>query len=125
MSKVKAKIDCCGSNFETDHVSFIGLVTFSFPMIVLFILILPLLGFSSLISKWLDSLYQNVKVLLVANFKLIHKQSLAPDLRCSISAKAIRISAGLSNAIYDYFNLFLVSFPWLLFIIGVSIIVWS
>lgn len=116
--KIKEKIDCCGSNFETNNVSFLGLLTLSVPIAFFsIILILILLPFSSLqFGKHLKR--QAVRV-FTANSSLIERQSLLQNLRCNITVLISKLSTALSNKVYYYFNHLVLFFIWSLLIVGV------
>ncbi|MFT6632628.1 MAG: hypothetical protein ACJAS4_002592 [Bacteriovoracaceae bacterium] len=120
--KMKEKIDCCGSNFETNNVSFLGLLTLSVP-IALFsmIVIIVLLPFSFLQSSK-DIKRQTVRVLF-ANSSLIERQNLLQNLRCNFSVLLSKLSTSLSNKVYYYFNHMILFFIWFLLIVGVSFFV--
>ncbi len=120
-NKISNKIDCCGSDFETDEVSKIGLFTLSIPLIfILWILIL----FSFLLSfiKPIRKLKKNLRIIYKANISLIEKQSLLPRLRCDLTALLAKISNSLAQFVYNKFNQIALMGVWVLLIVGVRIV---
>jgi hypothetical protein len=116
MSKIKAKIDCCGSNFETEQVSIFGLLTLSVPLtIICLILLLPSLPFSSL--------RKSIITIIKANLSLIEKQDILPRFRCNVSVWGNKLSPSLSRALYDQFNIVSLVLCWTVIISGVSLFV--
>ncbi|MBK24122.1 MAG: hypothetical protein CME70_08995 [Halobacteriovorax sp.] len=121
-SKIKAKIDCCGSNFETEQVSILGLLTLSVPLTLICILLwIPTftLGFIGPIK----SLNSNLKTIINANLLLIEKQDILPRLRCNFSVWANPISPSLSRTVYDKFNIISLVLCWVLALSGVGLFV--
>ncbi len=121
-SKIKAKIDCCGSNFETEQVSILGLLTLSVPLTVVCIFlwvptfILSFIGFFKNINS-------NLKTIIKANLLLIEKQDILPRLRCNFSVWANPISPSLSRTVYDKFNIISLVLCWIIALSGVGLFV--
>lgn len=121
-SKIKAKIDCCGSNFETEQVSILGLLTLSVPLTVVCIFlwvptfILSFIGFFKNINS-------NLKTIIKANLLLIEKQDILPRLRCNFSVWANPISPSLSRTVYDKFNIISLVLCWIVALSGVGLFV--
>lgn len=119
--KIKSKIDCCGSDFERKDISFIGMMTFSIPLMIL---ILGALPFLFLIKKLksVSNLTNSLVIILRANKKLIENQNLMQGLRCSVTATTAKLSSSMSMLIYSYFNLVLLLCLWLLLLGGFYLI---
>lgn len=122
MAKIKAKIDCCGSDFEQDKVSVFGLFTLSIPLffvlLISYVLLFPLSFFKSI-----GKISSNIKVLINANLKLIEKQTLLPSLRCLVSAKTIKVSPIFSQFLFRTFNFNLLLIGWVFIFTGAWLIV--
>lgn len=121
-SKIKAKIDCCGSNFETEQVSFFGLLTLSVPVTVVCLILYPFFGVLSFLSG-ANSIRKNLGTIIKANITLIEKQDLLPKFRCNISVWLSPISKKISLFLYNQFNLISLVFCWALLGTGVSFLV--
>ena len=99
---------CCGADFRSDDVTFVGLWSLSVPLVLLFTpaaLLRPLLGQSRL-RRFAD-------VLVFANMDLIRRASLMPGLRCWVAGTLYRLSPRLSGAVYRCFNFSLLCTLWL------------
>jgi hypothetical protein len=120
--KIKEKIDCCGSNFETNSVSFVGLLTLSMPMILLSILMLPIILFISLLPPF-TKLKNQILIIIKANSSLIEKQTFFQNSRCNITAFLSKISITLSNKTYYYFNHIVLLTIWIFILTGVYLVV--
>jgi hypothetical protein len=116
--KIKEKIDCCGSNFETNNVSFLGLLTLSVPIAFLSTIVVIILLPFSFFQVCKDLKRQTVRVLF-ANSSLIEKQNLLQNLRCNITVLLSKLSTPLSNKVYYFFNHMILFFIWSLLIVGV------
>ena len=71
--KAKSKIECCGSNFENDNISSIGLLTLSTPIIIVSSLIYIIFLALSFIPFFKKSI-TTIKIILKANVELIEKK---------------------------------------------------
>jgi len=121
-SKIKAKIDCCGSNFETEQVSILGLLTLSVPLTVICIVLwIPTYALSFI--SFFKSINANVRTIIKANLLLIEKQDILPRLRCNFSVWANPISPSLSRTLYDKFNIISLALCWIVALSGVSFFV--
>lgn len=111
MDVLKHETGCCGTNLETNHVSFLGLLTFSIPLLIL---TLPLLTLSSLFNQK-SHLYNIIKTLFQSNLKLIETKKILSPTKCKLAGKSMHLSPRLSGYIFKYFNLAILFFCWLLF----------
>lgn len=116
MSKIKAKIDCCGSNFETEQVSIVGLLTLSVPLtIICSILYIPFFP--------IKGMRKNLGTIVKANLTLIEKQDILPRIRCEVSVLGNKVSPNLSRVLYDQFNIASLVLCWTAVLSGVSLFV--
>ena len=101
------ELECCGAEFEKSHISFVGLLTFSFPLLcscfVLKLLISPIYFFRKV--KLLDALIR-------ANFKLISQKSIFLKLKCQLAASIFKIAPRLSGVFFKFFNFSILLFIW-------------
>jgi hypothetical protein len=123
MNNLGRKTECCGSRFETDRVSLLGLVTFSVPAAWLSGMLLPLLWPATLCSSSAARLTRTIQVIFRANLKLIKKQSIFPGTRCALSAKLLGVLPRASGFLYEHFNFLVISLAWLSLLVGVALIV--
>ena len=122
MDVLKHETGCCGTNFETNHVSFLGLLTFSIPLLIL---TLPLLTLSSIFNQ--KSHLRNIlKTLFQSNLKLIETKKIFSPLKCKLAGQILRFSPKISGYVFRYFNLTILFFCWILFltIITLSFKLW-
>lgn len=120
--KAKSKIECCGSNFENDNISSIGLLTLSTPIIIissLLYIVFLALSFIPIFKNFVATL----KIVIKANIQLIEKKDFNPRIRCNLSSYLSPLSPSLSRFAYQHFNLMLLLFPWMLFVAGVCTLV--
>ena len=117
--KDKTKVDCCGSNFETNDISTLGLLTLSVPMIVIGTALNSILYIFSY-SSYVKKIRSSVTIIISANIKLIEKKDINPRLRCNFSNVTSTISVTVSRFLYRHFNFILLSLPWIVIITGIT-----
>lgn len=111
MNVLKHDTGCCGTNLETNHVSFLGLLTFSTPLLML---TLPLLTISLMFNH--KSHFHNIlKTLFQSNLKLIEQKKIFSPLKCKLAGQSMRYFPQLSGYIFRYFNLTILFSCWFLF----------
>lgn len=111
MKILDQKTGCCGASFEKNNISFVGLLTFSFPMLIISSAvwgILKLTPFYRLSEKSV------LFVIIKSNLELIQKKSIMAKWKCLISARLFSFSPRLSGFLFKYFNLLLFLFLWIL-----------
>ena len=118
MSFFEQELECCGASFEKNHISFLGLLTLSFPLVLICSFLLIVLSPLKLASIQ----FNFIKVLLKSNLTLISKKALLPRLKCSLVAKALNISPQISGMVYKYFNFSLYLMIWISLIITLTLI---
>ena len=121
-SKIKAKIDCCGSNFETEKVSFTGLLTLSIPLTVICVLLIPIFFLLNFLTPF-KQIKKNLITIVKANILLIEKQDLLPRVRCDVSVWTNKLSPVFSRSLYNQFNLMTLCICWAVLLTGVGFIV--
>lgn len=108
------ELECCGAEFEKKHISLIGLLSLSLPLLliclVLKILLLPLSFFLEM---------RIVNLLITANFKLIKQKNILSRYKCQLASSLFIISPRFSGFIFKYFNLSVLLLIWILFIMTI------
>lgn len=98
---------CCGFNFKKDAATFLGLITFSFPLVILAsIIALALFPFKK-INKHIEKIRKKVVLFIKININLINSISTYPKMRCAVSGKLFSYSPRLSGILYQNFNFLL------------------
>jgi hypothetical protein len=100
MSMFDQELECCGAEFEKNHISFFGLLTLSFPIVILSLLLIILLFPLRLLGKK----FQILESLLRSCFRLISDKPLMAKSKCALVGKIFKISPRLSGLTYKYFN---------------------
>ena len=115
MGVLDRKKKCCGSDLAQENISILGVISFSFPLVVIL--------FPFWIINWLFSILKiNLPMKLVvnslmnSNLKLINMVTVLPNLKCKIAAILYRISPFVSGFIFKWFNFFLVLIVYILLI---------
>lgn len=109
------ELECCGAEFEKSHISFIGLLTFSFPLLVLCVLIRII---SYPITFFID--LKIIQSLINANLKLIKQKNMLSRYKCQMASFIFKISPRLSGIVFKYFNVSILCIFWFVFIFIVS-----
>ena len=99
MGLLDSKTECCGSNLKNERISFIGLLTFSTPIV--FILFIP--------SILLQTISKNniLTIIFNSNITLINEATILPNLKCHIAAKTLGMAPVVSSVLFKAFNLIL------------------
>jgi hypothetical protein len=121
-ARIKEKINCCGSNFESNQVSTFGLITLSLPLIYIGLLLTPLLFLLRFVPG-LSKFGRKLKIILTANLQLIGKQRILPEARCNTAVFFDKISDNLSSMAYNNFNVLTLSLFWMIPLSGVLLLV--
>jgi len=102
---------CCGATFEREHISLVALLTVSFPMVLLFAPLQPLLWLAGRTAppRWVVIF----RTLYDANLRVIRDTHLLPKQRCDLGARLFPISPALAGFSFKAFNLVLLSLVWL------------
>lgn len=106
------ELECCGAEFEKDHISFIGLLTLSLPLLVICSIIKVL--FLIIFKK-----NRSIELLINANFKLIKQKNILTRSKCQLSSFVFKLSPRLSGLIFKYFNLTFLLIIWLIAILSI------
>ena len=105
------ELECCGAEFEKSHISLIGLLTLSFPLLsiclALKVILAPVYIFRNI--KLLDSFIR-------ANFKLISQKSILLRYKCQFASFLFKISPRASGLFFKYFNFSILFFIWIVLI---------
>ena len=117
MSFIQDDNGCCGANFEKNNISLFGLISFTIPLYYFSLLLTILFYFFKFISP---RLYKIIETLNSASINLIREQSIYSKFKCEVSAKLFNISPRLSGYFYKFYNLFILTFIFLIFVIPIS-----
>jgi len=98
---------CCGFHFKKDAATFLGLITFSFPLVILASIIALFLVPLGKISRHIERIKKQVVLFLKININLINSISTYPKIRCAVSGKLFSYSPRLSGILYQNFNFLL------------------
>jgi hypothetical protein len=118
--KIKEKIDCCGSNFETKDVSMIGLLTMSAPIAFIMFILIPFLYLLSFIPLF-KRIREKLIVINSANNNLVENQNIFQKSRCNVAVIISKFSSALSNKIYKHFNMACLFIFWISISLGVTL----
>ncbi len=110
---------CCGFSGMNKGPNLFGLLTLSVPMLLTGLAVYPVLFVSGTIipaaARWRDQ----VRVIVRANFNLIHRKTFFPLFRCKIAGTVFRFSPRLSGLLYRSFNLAAFLLIWLCVVLPV------
>lgn len=101
---LKAEDECCGASFEKNNISYIGLITLSYPIFLVLIIPVFLLKLFRINSK--------LTILFRANNQVIASHKYLSKNKCKISGKLLRYSYWASSLVMNYFHHFLISVLW-------------
>ncbi|OUR93729.1 hypothetical protein A9Q84_19905 [Halobacteriovorax marinus] len=104
------ELECCGAEFEKNHISFFGLLTLSFPVIVISFVLLVILSPLRLFKKR----FQILETLFRSCMKLISEKPLMAKTKCSLAGSMFKVSPRLSGLTFKYFNFSIYLFVWIL-----------
>ncbi|PIK14142.1 MAG: hypothetical protein CES88_14260 [Halobacteriovorax sp. JY17] len=106
------ELECCGAEFEKNHISLIGLLTFSFPLLLICLflrfLLIPIYFFKRI--KILDSLIK-------ANLKLISQKNILSRYKCQLASSLFKVTPRASGFVFKYFNFSILLFIWIVLIV--------
>ena len=105
MVRLNRKIECCGAGFENENISLLGVVTFSFPLVLIGFVFLPFYLLLQFIFPGFSKWTQAVRIIFQANLKLIEKAELAPRWKCELSSRLIPQFPRAAGLVFRYFNL--------------------
>ena len=122
MGALDKSTECCGANFKTNDISFVGLLTLSFPM-----LLLALIGIilSMFFYPFSTMLFRFCRLLIRANMNVMREYPLLPKLKCKISGALYSASPRVSGISFRFFNHFIIALCWIsfcLFFLGVQLL---
>lgn len=112
-----SKTNCCGFNLDLKRITFLGLLTFSFPLLISGSILYLILIFPSKFISTVNTLKNNLELLLKTNCNLINSM-LNLKIRFKLSGKIFFYSPKLAGFIYKYFNLSLLCFLWALILMA-------
>ena len=107
---------CCGFGLQEDNVTFLGLMTLSFPIIILCILLAIVFSVLGVVNRRIKRIAQQIVLILKANSNLIQTAALYPKLRCALAGKIFSFSPKISGFMYRYFNMGLLSLFWIIIV---------
>ncbi len=103
---------CCGAHFRKDVATFLGLMTFSIPAIILCAIALPIFWVMGGLYPSIQKIKGQILVILRANLRLIYAVPLYPRARCDWAGKVFSCSSMLSGAVYRLFNAAILICAW-------------
>lgn len=112
---------CCGFSGMSKGPNLIGLLTLSVPMLVMGFMAYPLLLMLGLALPAARRVRDQVKVIIRANFNLIHRKPFFPVWRCKLAGTLFRVSPRISGWMYRSFNLTAFLLIWLVLLLPVLI----
>lgn len=118
MSMFDQELECCGAEFEKNHISFVGLLTLSFPIAITSFFLLCLTS----PLKLFKIRFQILETLFRSCMKLISDKPLLAKTKCSLVGKIFKISPRLSGLTYKYFNFSIYLFFWVLILTFLKVI---
>lgn len=103
MGVLDRKTKCCGSDLAQENISILGVMSFSFPLVIV---LFPLWIVFRLFLYLKINLPMKLVVfsLMESNLKLINMVTILPNLKCKIAAIIYRISPYISGFIFKWFN---------------------
>lgn len=104
---------CCGAHFRKDAATFLGLMTFSMPLIVLCGIVFPIFFVLGKIWAPAQKIQKQIIAILKANLRLIHAVPLHPKARCISAGRIFSCSSRFSGAVYRCFNIGILVLAWL------------
>ena len=113
---------CCGFNLGLKKITFLGIFTFSLPLLILGSTLFLLLIIPSRFIPSVKIIKYNLGLLLKVNYYLINS-TLNLRTRCILSGKIFSYSPLISGLVYKYFNLFILFLLWLGIIIAIRILI--
>lgn len=115
MGILDRKTKCCGSDLAQENISILGVVSFSFPLVVI---LFPIWVINIFVSALKINLPIKIVInsLVNSNLKLINMVTLFPNLKCKIAAVIYRISPYFSGFIFKWFNFILILIVYILLI---------
>ena len=113
---------CCGFTQGQKGPNLFGLLTLSVPMLVVGLMVYPVLWLTGAVAppaaRWRDQ----AKVIIRANFNLIHQKAFFPLFRSKMAGSVFRVSPRLSGLLYRSFNLTAFVLIWL--VVLLPLIAW-
>lgn len=104
---------CCGAHFRKDVATFLGLMTFSMPVIVLCGITLPMFFVMGKIHPSVQRIQKQTLAILKANLRLIYTVPLHPRARCISAGRIFPYSSRFSGVVYRCFNIGILVLAWL------------
>ncbi len=108
---------CCGAHFRKDVATFLGLMTFSMPLIVLCGMAVPIFFVMGKIHPPVQKIQKQILAILKANLRLIYAVPLHPKARCISAGRIFSCSPRFSGAVYRCFNIGILILAWLAIIL--------
>lgn len=108
--------NCCGFNLDFKKITFLGIFTFSFPLLLLSSLIFLILTPFSKFIPAINILQNNLGLLIRINFRLINSICNL-KIRCMLSGKIFSYSPMLAGIIYKYLNTAFLLSLWIIVIL--------
>ncbi|ATH09269.1 hypothetical protein BIY24_15355 [Halobacteriovorax marinus] len=106
------ELECCGAEFEKSHISLLGLLTLSFPLVIL-LTVLKIILFPIILMKKISIIDSLINV----NHKLIRQKNILSRYKCNLASAVFKVSPRLSGLIFKYFNFSILVFIWTLIIL--------
>ena len=104
---------CCGFSGIQKGPNLFGLLTLSVPMLVVCLAVYPLMFVLGAFNPAAARRRDQVRIIIRANFNLIHQKTFFPLFRCKMAGTVFRFSPRLSGWLYRSFNLAAFLLIWL------------
>lgn len=108
---------CCGAEFNKSHISLLGLLTLSVPLIYISFFILILIYPFTYIFKIKTNL---LKILIESNLVLIRQKNIFSKFKCSIASKLMIFSPRIAGLVFKFFNFYFLSILLIIIILFIS-----
>ena len=107
---------CCGADFNSERTTALGLLTLSFPLLLISSLAFLALAPAAAAIPPLRRVARALNAVRRACLKSIQNGALIPRARCAVAGMLFSRSAALSGFSYRHFNFFLITSIWLIIV---------
>lgn len=102
MSMFDKNLECCGADFRSNNISYVGVLTLNANLLILNVLLFfPLFLLKRLVPAW----YVTNRRLLGINIQVINSLNIFSRLKCQLAGILFKLSPFLSGFTFKYFNI--------------------
>lgn len=113
MEFLRQDAGCCGADFNKNNISYLGLLSFSFPAVLFLAPLMLIFRFlKTLKSPYFNKVFFAIEIIFNANKKLIQTMPILSKFKCQLSGSFFRFSPYFSGWIYKYFNYIIFAVVW-------------